>query len=472
MPRLPTPGADDGTWGDILNEFLRVEHNDDGTQKTVPVAKGGTGATAAAAARTNLGAAAASDLTAHTGATAGAHAATAVSFSPSGTISATNVQAAIQEVAAEAGSSITLSDLNPAATADTAAPGTSSEVSRADHVHPNTGLATDAELSAHTSATAAHGATGAVVGTTNTQTLTNKTLTSPVINTPTGITKTDVGLANVDNTSDANKPVSTAQQTALNLKVNKAGDVMSGDLTGTGKIEFSGVGSKLNFHYDSTAQFPSAVTYHGGIAHSHADGALFYAHDGNWVKIIDHSLATTKGDLLAASAASTVTRLGVGTNGQVLTADSAETTGVKWATPAAGVTDHGALTGLADDDHTQYQIADIATFAKEGTLAVATGKGRFRFPYAVTILGISAAVNTAPTGAAIILDVNKNGTTIFTTQGNRPQIAAAAFATAAEVTNMEVIAFAIGDYMTVDVDQIGSTVAGADLTVFIRYKRA
>lgn len=44
-----------------------------------------------------------------------------------------------------------------------------------------------------------------------TQTLTGKTLTSPVINTPTGITKSDVGLANVDNTSDANKPVSTAQ---------------------------------------------------------------------------------------------------------------------------------------------------------------------------------------------------------------------------------------------------------------------
>lgn len=33
-----------------------------------------------------------------------------------------------------------------------------------------------------------------------------------------GVTKTHVGLGNVDNTSDANKPVSTAQQTALNLK--------------------------------------------------------------------------------------------------------------------------------------------------------------------------------------------------------------------------------------------------------------
>lgn len=47
---------------------------------------------------------------------------------------------------------------------------------------------------------------GAAVTTdTNTQTLTNKTLTSPVINSPTGITKSDVGLGNVDNTSDATK---------------------------------------------------------------------------------------------------------------------------------------------------------------------------------------------------------------------------------------------------------------------------
>lgn len=50
------------------------------------------------------------------------------------------------------------------------------------------------------------------------QTLTNKTLTSPVINSPTGIVKGDVGLGNVDNTSDANKPVSTAQQTAIDGK--------------------------------------------------------------------------------------------------------------------------------------------------------------------------------------------------------------------------------------------------------------
>jgi hypothetical protein len=33
MPRLPLPGSDDNAWGDILNEFLLVEHNNDGTLK-------------------------------------------------------------------------------------------------------------------------------------------------------------------------------------------------------------------------------------------------------------------------------------------------------------------------------------------------------------------------------------------------------------------------------------------------------
>lgn len=51
---------------------------------------------------------------------------------------------------------------------------------------------------------------------------------------------------------------------------------------------------------------------------------------------IAKSIVDAKGDLIAATAADTVSRLAVGTNGQVLTADSAEATGVKWATAASG----------------------------------------------------------------------------------------------------------------------------------------
>lgn len=61
-------------------------------------------------------------------------------------------------------------------------------------------------------------------------TLTNKTLTSPVINSPTGLVKADVGLGNVDNTSDLNKPISTATQTALDAKVPTTRTIAGVDL--------------------------------------------------------------------------------------------------------------------------------------------------------------------------------------------------------------------------------------------------
>jgi hypothetical protein len=56
-----------------------------------------------------------------------------------------------------------------------------------------------------------------------------------------GITATMVGLGNVDNTSDVSKPVSTAQQTALNLKANIASPTFTGTVSGT----FSGNGAGL-----------------------------------------------------------------------------------------------------------------------------------------------------------------------------------------------------------------------------------
>jgi hypothetical protein len=46
-----------------------------------------------------------------------------------------------------------------------------------------------------------------------------------------GVTKSHVGLSNVDNTTDADKPVSTAQQTALDTKLNLAGGTMTGKIT-------------------------------------------------------------------------------------------------------------------------------------------------------------------------------------------------------------------------------------------------
>jgi hypothetical protein len=51
---------------------------------------------------------------------------------------------------------------------------------------------------------------------------------------------------------------------------------------------------------------------------------------------IQNAIVDAKGDLISATAADTPARLAVGTNGQVLTADSTASTGLKWATPASG----------------------------------------------------------------------------------------------------------------------------------------
>lgn len=158
-------------------------------------------------------------------------------------------------------------------------------------------------------------------------------------------------------------------------------------------------------------------------------------------------------------------------------------TGTAAARPAFGIrgqyyyaTDTSVLYRDTGTAWVAVNTDDIEVFASEGSLSVKQGKGRFRWPFAVQVLGVAATVNTPPNGAAAIIDVNRAAaaslgtlTTIYTTQANRPSIAAAAYASTETVP--DVTAFAAGDHMTVDIDQVGSTTAGADLLVHVRYRR-
>lgn len=101
-----------------------------------------------------------------------------------------------------------------------------------------------------------------------------------------------------------------------------------------------------------------------------------------------------------------------------------------------------------------------------GTLTTGTNYGaRYIVPQAMTIVKCWLIVRTACTGAAILIDINKNGTTIWSTQGNRATIAATG--TTGNTTTFDVTALVAGDYLDLDIDQVGSTVAGVDLTVVL-----
>ena len=63
-------------------------------------------------------------------------------------------------------------------------------------------------------------------------------------------------------------------------------DAQAFNITTTGKILYSNV-------YSTEGDLPSASTYHGMFAHVHGTGKGYFAHGGNWIKLIDESSSTT-----------------------------------------------------------------------------------------------------------------------------------------------------------------------------------
>ena len=161
--------------------------------------------------------------------------------------------------------------------------------------------------------------------------------------------------------------------------------------------------------------------------------------------VIYQNNVTTKGDLLVATASGVVSRIGIGSNTQVLTADSTTSTGTKWATP--NTTPEGTAVLSTGQGATKYLRADgdnscsWQTPASGGKIAiqilirgaayVADGVAWARLPYAMTLASCRLGVSVAPTDASLTVDVRYHASdptappvTVFNTE---PSILTTAF---------------------------------------------
>jgi hypothetical protein len=128
---------------------------------------------------------------------------------------------------------------------------------------------------------------------------------------------------------------------------------------------------------------------------------------------------------------------------------------------------------LRDDATWAYPIDTIVLACSDETTALTTGtnKIRFRMPYAATLLAVRANVNTAPTGSTLIVDLNEAGTSVLGTKLSidASETTSTTAASAATITDSSL---ADDAEISVDIDQIGSTVAGAGLKVTLSVRRS
>jgi hypothetical protein len=113
----------------------------------------------------------------------------------------------------------------------------------------------------------------------------------------------------------------------------------------------------------------------------------------------------------------------------------------------------------------------IACSDETTNLTTGTAKVTFRMPYAMTLSSVRASVNTAPTGSTLVVDINEGGSTILSTKLSidASELTSTTAATAAVISDT---ALADDAEITIDIDQIGSTIAGKGLKVVLKGTRA
>lgn len=123
----------------------------------------------------------------------------------------------------------------------------------------------------------------------------------------------------------------------------------------------------------------------------------------------------------------------------------------------------GSLAGVGASG--QGPAGGVLAFGRTGTLALVAGSSRLYNPRSDTLSLTSAraSVNTAPVGADAVIEVLKNGSTtvveltVIDGEYTSGRIA---------LTNQSLVD---GDYLVVNITQVGSTTAGSDLVVQLEF---
>jgi hypothetical protein len=175
-------------------------------------------------------------------------------------------------------------------------------------------------------------------------------------------------------------------------------------------------------------------------------------------------ILTTKGDIYAATAAATPDRLGVGTNGQVLTAASGQATGLQWATPSAAAFSGCSIYNSADVSLTSGTATAItcdsefydtdgfhSTSSNTSRITIPSGKGGYYLIQGYMQYASNATGNRTTS-------IRKNGSTILLQNLNsvQPEASRSMNIAIAYVGN-----FAVADY----VELFGVQNSGGALTV-------
>lgn len=172
---------------------------------------------------------------------------------------------------------------------------------------------------------------------------------------------------------------------------------------------------------------------------------------------IPKTVVDAKGDLIVGTAADTVDRLAVGSNGQTLVADSSQSTGLKWATPSyVGVKcfksavqsiPNATWTTLTFDSESFDTDAFHDNTTNNSRITIPTGKAG---KYLVNWQAVWVANNTGSRNTRLL----KNGTTAA--YGSWTSTASATDSTIH--SNSTVLDLAVGDYLEI---QIGQASGGA-----------